>query len=200
MTDDLRPWGYAPGGYVFTCGDCPENQKIIDRPVGDKRSWRCEAHARAARDAEPTPKPAPDDLIARLRAMYSHRGDGIPTQYVNPDGPEAADEIERLNATLEKVRRSALTLTETQRQIYDHYQKASTINKEAVSTLDSERECNALLTAEIDRLRQTLEWYAEQARLCRLIHSEGDAGRHALSEDGGKRARQALTATRETKP
>lgn len=100
MTDDLRPWGYAPGGYVFTCGDCPENQKIIDRPVGDKRSWRCEAHARAARDAEPTSKPAADDLIARLRAMYSHRGDGIPTQYVNPNGPEAADALEAMGKVL----------------------------------------------------------------------------------------------------
>lgn len=38
-----------------------------------------------------------------------------------------------------------------------------------------------------------LEWYAEQARLCRLIHSEGDAGRHALADDGGKRARAALS-------
>lgn len=42
------------------------------------------------------------------------------------------------------------------------------------------------------RLVETLEWYEEQARLCRLIHSEGDAGRQALSADGGKRARAAL--------
>lgn len=39
-----------------------------------------------------------------------------------------------------------------------------------------------------------LEWYGEQARLCRLIHSEGDAGRHALSNDGGRLAREALAA------
>lgn len=53
---------------------------------------------------------------------------------------------------------------------------------------------NALASqaAEIERLREALEWYAEQARLCRLITSEGDAGRHALSDDGGKRARAAL--------
>ncbi len=36
------------------------------------------------------------DLKDRLRAMYSHRGDGIPTQYFNSDGPEAADAINRL--------------------------------------------------------------------------------------------------------
>jgi hypothetical protein len=41
----------------------------------------------------------------------------------------------------------------------------------------------------------TLKWYGEQARLARLIHSEGDAGRHALAADGGKRAAAALTAS-----
>jgi hypothetical protein len=47
--------------------------------------------------------------------------------------------------------------------------------------------------AEVARLREVLEWYGEQARLARLIHSEGDAGRHALADDGGKRARTALS-------
>lgn len=45
---------------------------------------------------------------------------------------------------------------------------------------------------EIERLRGALEWYGEQARLARLIHSEGDIGRHALAADGGKRARAVL--------
>ena len=48
----------------------------------------------------------------------------------------------------------------------------------------------------IKALEDALEWYAEQARLCRLIHSEGDAGRQSLSDDGGKRARAALAASR----
>lgn len=47
------------------------------------------------------------------------------------------------------------------------------------------------------RLVEALEWYEEQARLCRLIHSEGDAGRQALSADGGKRARDVLAALKE---
>ena len=46
--------------------------------------------------------------------------------------------------------------------------------------------------AELKRYREALEWYGEQARLSRLIHSGGDTGRHALQEDGGKRARAAL--------
>jgi hypothetical protein len=41
-------------------------------------------------------------------------------------------------------------------------------------------------------LEEALTWYGEQARLARLVHSEGDKGRHALSGDGGKRARAAL--------
>ena len=52
-------------------------------------------------------------LLARLLTMYSHRGDGIPTQYVNPDGPQAvalireqASEIERLRESLRKCRRA----------------------------------------------------------------------------------------------
>ena len=50
------------------------------------------------------------------------------------------------------------------------------------------------LRSENARLRAELEWYGEQARLARLIHSEGDKGRHALADDGGKRARAAITA------
>jgi hypothetical protein len=48
------------------------------------------------------------------------------------------------------------------------------------------------LRAACEAMREGLEWYGEQARLARLIHSEGDAGRHALADDGGKRARAAL--------
>lgn len=43
-----------------------------------------------------------------------------------------------------------------------------------------------------DALSAALEWYGEQARLCRLIHAEGDAGRNALAADGGKKAQAAL--------
>lgn len=44
----------------------------------------------------------------------------------------------------------------------------------------------------IKALEAGLSWYREQARLCRLIHSEGDQGRHALADDGGKRAASLL--------
>ena len=41
---------------------------------------------------------------------------------------------------------------------------------------------------------EALEWYSHKAQLCRLIHSGGDVGRHALSSDGGERGRKALAA------
>lgn len=53
----------------------------------------------------------------------------------------------------------------------------------------------AKIKAENQRLRETLTWYGEQARLARLIHSEGDAGRRNLEADGGTRARAAMRST-----
>ncbi len=50
------------------------------------------------------------------------------------------------------------------------------------------------VTPDLAGLQEALKWYGEQARLCRLIHSGGDAGRRALDADGGERARKALAA------
>lgn len=62
--------------------------------------------------------------------------------------------------------------------------------------LEEEREAQdihvRLLEQQLKTVREALEWYGEQARLCRLIHSGGDPGRHALSADGGQRAAAAI--------
>lgn len=42
---NLETFGWAPGGYSFTCVDCPPGQLLEHRPVGDKRAWRCRDHA-----------------------------------------------------------------------------------------------------------------------------------------------------------
>ncbi len=65
------------------------------------------------------------------------------------------------------------------------YAALSTHNAEPVKTAPA---------VAVKALRDTLEWYGEQARLAKLIHSEGDPGRWALAEDGGKRANSALSA------
>ena len=48
--------------------------------------------------------------------------------------------------------------------------------------------------AKLAKAVEALKWYGEQSRLCRLVHSGGDTGRHALADDGGKRARDVLAA------
>jgi len=68
--------------------------------------------------------------------------------------------------------------------------EADTIGK-AITALPA---ADPLTDPRVQALVQALEWYREQARLARLIHSEGDAGRHALQADGGKRAAAALAA------
>ncbi|NTF16831.1 hypothetical protein G6L37_00130 [Agrobacterium rubi] len=47
----------------------------------------------------------------------------------------------------------------------------------------------------VAELREVVAWYGENARLARLVHSGGDAGRQAIAGDGGKRARAILAAT-----
>ena len=56
---------------------------------------------------------------------------------------------------------------------------------------ESDRLCTEA-AARIRELEAALQWYGEQSRLARLVHIEGDAGRNAIVNDGGDRARQAL--------
>ena len=44
---------------------------------------------------------------------------------------------------------------------------------------------------------EALQFYAEQGRLCRMIHREGEEARRALDKDGGEKARVALAAVKE---
>lgn len=52
------------------------------------------------------------------------------------------------------------------------------------------------LEAEKAEMLEALEWYAEKVLNCRKITAEGDAARHDLDHDGGKRARMALEKAR----
>ena len=48
-----------------------------------------------------------DNLVKRLREVGGVRHDGATRWYINPDGPEAADRIEKLEAALRAVIRYA---------------------------------------------------------------------------------------------
>ena len=45
-----------------------------------------------------------DDLMKRLREVGGMSDDGATRWYINPDGPEAADRIEKLEALVEQLR------------------------------------------------------------------------------------------------
>ena len=53
-----------------------------------------------------------DDLVARLRKVDPDQPGERTRWYRNPDGPEAADRIERLEAALEKAMSECLTIVE----------------------------------------------------------------------------------------
>lgn len=74
-----------------------------------------------------------------------------------------------------------------------HYRHCNNaLNKERARAQSAEATI-AQLRDRVAGLEEGLAWYGEQARLARLIHSEGNAGRWALSEDGGAKARALIT-------
>lgn len=109
---------------------------------------------------------------AAIRAQYS---DG---EYLDAYPGEACATILALCDALDEMRADIETCTAKRDEWAD---RAMT---ELGNVLD--------LRAENDRLRAELAWYGEQSRLARIIHSEGDSGRHALQADGGHRARDAI--------
>lgn len=66
----------------------------------------------------------------------------------------------------------------------------------ALATPDQTAALERLIAEAVGPYVEALAWYGEQARLARLIHSEGDAGRNALQADGGKRANAILVASK----
>ena len=48
-----------------------------------------------------------DDLVNRLREVGGMRHDGATRWYINPNGPEAADRIEKLEAALRSIAANA---------------------------------------------------------------------------------------------
>lgn len=119
---------------------------------------------------------------------------------------EAAYQIERIRTgTLVHVDEveSKMTLPDCPEVLWaqrhlgrDDWQVSENVTPASMGVSASEKFVNARelreAVGEVEKLREALAWYGEQARLCRLIHSQGDLGRHALQNDGGTIARAAL--------
>jgi hypothetical protein len=91
---------------------------------------------------------------------------------------EAADALESQSAELTRLRERNAELEK----------ELGLANRQIAATGRAWSADRTRLEATVREMREALEWYGENARLCRLIHGEGDKGRNALSDDGGKRA------------
>lgn len=105
-----------------------------------------------------------DEEFARLVVAASE------VERITPDARERISYLERLNSEL-----------------------TSAHNRGVIREARADERI-AALEADTAALVEALGFYELQTRLCRLIHSEGDAGRNALAKDGGEIARAAVSS------
>lgn len=118
-----------------------------------------------------------DDLADHVEALSvssenqfvfldEHPGEGVPFRKVTKDEAlklfherltAQAEEIERLNAIVKRVQGAAKTIMHHEGEELARLRKQAQEHHLAMRTLDSEREANALLTDEVERLRARLE-------------------------------------------
>lgn len=166
-----------------------------------------------------------NDLVKRLRDYeeYEQSRDGQIICVKSDMAQEAATYIEQLEAENRELAMQVLASGSQAQEAYEAQLKAEAATAAAYEVAaraimekchdDMDRKEEAAIvralatpdqTAALDRLIaeavkpyvEVLAWYGEQARLARLIHSEGDAGRNALQADGGKRANAILAASK----
>lgn len=127
-----------------------------------------------------------ETLVDVLEAVEATLRKAIPERFLldPPDGDNVP--------VLEGIQRMADTVARLTRE----RDEALLARDKAVQALGDEARLRGrteterdVARSERDEARAALQWYGEQARLARLIHSEGDAGRNALAADGGERAR-----------
>jgi len=202
LIEDLRAGleGVTPGEWrvgpvddtIVTAADGSEVAQI-DGDYNEPDLWPI-MEANAAHIA----RCSPDNIAALLNHVAA----------LEAENTRLCARAEAAEGAVRVVQNAARTLDAMRSAEIANLQKATKIETTAVATLDSEREANAILTDRLEALeaenkalrenREQLEralcWYGENARLCKLIHSEGDLGRNNLDADGGSRARAALGA------
>jgi chromosome segregation ATPase len=141
-----------------------------------------------------------DDLVHRLRAKSGVVDDSYDHACLIR---EAADRIEALAGVMETLARlqeqrdNAIRRTECAWgrliSMHDRYNSAQDTLVALRAEIAQVRERAETAEAKLAQAAGVLKWYAEQARLARLIHAEGDVGRHAIANDGGALARAVLS-------
>jgi hypothetical protein len=128
--------------------------------------------------------------------VYSDEEGGLPREFLefakfienNPPMEKREVSVRMIQAVAAAIQTLTAENERWKRQSDDWQTRGWELGKEC----DKQAARIAELEAEVAAAREVIEWYGEQARLARLIHSEGDAGRNALAADGGKHARAFL--------
>ena len=157
-----KPPYYGPQMYRVVCSAIHEKPS---RPCNSWVSFDTEAEAITAWNTRPAPEYA--GLVERLESHMFKQDVAI----LLADCREAATALTYLSERNKALEAEVERLGGGMHTCHADCTKAGCVNA---------------------RLREALEWYGEQSRLARLIRREGDSGRHALQDDGGKRARAAL--------
>lgn len=117
------------------------------------------------------------ELVKRLSRTPLYDGSGDETSL----GEDAADEITRLSAEREALRSQNAALKRERTSIITTHRENLALAEKTASEL----------RAEVERLREALEWYAEPVLAYAV--TQFNEPRSAVHADGGRRARAALT-------
>lgn len=126
------------------------------------------------------------DITERLRDMACSQDALAPYDCFDDSEllVEAADEIERLRAAIERQRGAARTIMIHEAGELRELRAKRVEWHAATSTLDSEREANAILTAENERLRAAaIDVAASLAAAISLLERGGKAAKKAAPSD-----------------
>ena len=131
------------------------------------------------------------DREAELHRCRTHENAAA----VELDKQLSGEERERFKELAEREKRIRVNYQDIVYAICNLYDRPPKriIRDDLVAAVKAERRARWKAELALGEIREVVKWYAEQARLCRLIHSEGDAGRNALANDGGELARKALS-------
>jgi hypothetical protein len=122
------------------------------------------------------------DIVERLRDWIPEREIEnhwtIDFDALDAERKEAADEIERMREVVKVQANAAKMIDSAWAKEINYHRERKNDYDIAISTLDSEREANKLLTAEIERMRKALKEISAMDEVTILDWKFGDVWQH----------------------
>lgn len=207
MNQRCEKHGRIFASYEF-CTDCLREEEkskgcAMQMPAGNmtKEEWGDRQQGKPI--GITTTLPTAEQVCAALRRKWAHGKTSI-----DPDCLQAAELITAQAADIERLTKELDVATSVHRWSVEerhggtlsvcrnNHGKGEPCEWEIFvpsARAETAEASLAAVTAERDAMWDALQWYGENSRLARLIHSEGDVGRNAIAADGGSRARAALS-------